>query len=140
MGGKSAMAVRPGGKGDVTKTHIIWKQAKVGASHCSPLLLGDRFCWFSGSGTVVSAKDGKVLQQERLDGVTNLYSSPIVAGDTIVLFTRNGGAYVMNAKNLEVIAQNELGDASGINASPALSNGQMLIRSNRFLYCIGAGK
>jgi outer membrane protein assembly factor BamB len=138
MGGKHAMAVRPGGAGDVTKTHIVWKQEKAGASQCSPLLLGERFLWFSGMGSVVSAKDGSTLQQERLEGVTNLYSSPIAAGDTIVLFTRKGTAYVMQAKDLKVLAENDLGDASGINASPALSNGQLFIRSNRYLYCIGA--
>jgi hypothetical protein len=87
--------------------------------------------------SVVSAKDGHMLQQERLDGLNNLYSSPVVAGDTIVLFTRQGGAHVVRAKNLEVIAYNELGDTSGINASPAVSNGQLFIRSNRNLYCIG---
>lgn len=137
MNGKLTMAVRPGGRGDVAKSHVVWKQEKVGASHCSPLLLGERLCWFSGMGNAVSIKDGAVRQQERFDGLANLYSSPIVAGDTIVLFTRKGGAYVMRAKDLELIAQNDLGDASGINASPAVSNGQLFIRSNRYLYCIG---
>ena len=137
MGGKSAMAVRPGGNGDVTKTHIVWKQEKVGASHCSPLMLGERFCWFSTTATTVSAKDGSVMQQKRLDDLFNLYSSPIVAGDTIVLFTRKTGAYVLRAKDLELLSQNDLGDTSGVNASPALSNGQLFIRSNRYLYCIG---
>ncbi len=140
MGGKNAMAVRPGGKGDVTKTHIVWKTEKVGASHCSPLLLGERFCWFSTTATAVSAKDGSVLQQKRMEDLNNLYSSPIIAGATIVLFARKSGAYVMRAKDLEVIAQNDLGDQSGINASPALSNGQLFIRSNRYLYCISAAK
>lgn len=140
MGGKNAMAVRPGGNGDVTKSHIVWKTEKVGASHCSPLLLGDRFCWFSTTATTVNAKDGSVVEQKRLDDLFNLYSSPIIAGDTIVLFTRKTGAYVLRAKDLAVIAQNDLGDTSGINASPALSNGQLFIRSNRYLYCIGPAK
>jgi hypothetical protein len=140
LGGKHAMAIRPGGRGDVTKTHVLWKQEKIGASHCSPLLLGDRLAWFSGTGNAVNVKNGAIEQQKRMEGLFNLYSSPIIAGDTIVLFTRKGGAYVMSAKNLDVLAENDLDDASGINASPALSNGQLFIRSNRYLYCIGAAK
>jgi outer membrane protein assembly factor BamB len=135
--GKYVMAVRPGGRGDVTQTHVIWKQEKVGANHCSPVLIGERLCWFSGLGYAVNVKDGSVLQQERLDGLQNLYSSAIAAGDAIIVFTRKGGAHVLRAKDLEVIAYNDLGDASGINASPAVSNGQLFIRSNRYLYCIG---
>lgn len=138
--GKLTMAIRPGGKGDVTKTHIVWKQEKVGANHCSPLLLGDRLCWFSTTAVAVSAKDGSILQQKRLEGLFNLYSSPITAGDKIALFTRNGVGYVLRAKDLEVLAENDLGDASGINASPALSKGQLFIRSNRYLYCIGTAQ
>ncbi|MCI0681972.1 MAG: PQQ-like beta-propeller repeat protein [Gemmataceae bacterium] len=140
LNGKLTMAIRPGGMGDVTKTHIVWKQTKVGASHCSPLLLGDRLCWFSTTAVAVGAKDGSILLQKRLEGLFNLYSSPVAAGDTIALFTRSGGSYVLRAADLEVLAENDLGDASGINASPALSKGQLFIRSNRHLYCIGTGK
>jgi outer membrane protein assembly factor BamB len=135
--GKYVMAVRPGGRGDVSKTHVIWKQEKIGANHCSPVLTGNRLCWFSGQAYAVSVKDGSVLKQERLEGLQNLYSSALAAGDAIVVFTRKGGAHVVRAKDLEVIAYNELGDESVINASPALSNGQLFIRSNRYLYCIG---
>ena len=138
--GKLTVAIRPGGRGDVSQTHIVWKQEKVGGSHCSPLLVGDRLCWFSGLARAVSAKDGSILQQERLEDLVNLYSSPISVGDTIVLFTRRTGAYTLRAKDLTVIHHNDLDDASGINASPALSGGQLFIRSNRYLYCIGPAK
>jgi outer membrane protein assembly factor BamB len=135
--GKLTLAIRPGGRGDVSQTHVVWKQEKVGGSHCSPLLMGDRLSWFSGLARAVSAKDGSILQQERLEDLVNLYSSPISAGETIVLFTRRTGAYTLRAKDLTVIHHNDLDDVSGINASPALSDGQLFIRSNRYLYCIG---
>ena len=48
--------------------------------------------------------------------------------------------YVLSAKDLSVLAQNELGDSSAFNASPALCDGQIFIRSNDYLYCIGAKK
>jgi outer membrane protein assembly factor BamB len=140
MGERHVMAIRPGGKGDVSKTHVVWRQPKAGASHCSPLLLGDRLVYLSGQATAVSTKDGRILEQKRLDGLVNLYASPIVAGDKILLFTRQGEAYVLSAKNLEILARNSLGDTATINASPALSGGQIFIRSDRYLYCIGAGR
>jgi hypothetical protein len=70
--------------------------------------------------------------------VENLYGSPILAGDKILVFTRYQGAYVLSADDkLEVLAHNQLGDDSAFNASPALVDGQLFIRSNEYLYCIG---
>jgi outer membrane protein assembly factor BamB len=140
LAGKHVQAIRPGGRGEATKTHLVWRQPKAGASHCSPLLVGDRFVYFSGQATALSLSDGSILQQERLDGIKNLYASPILVGDKIILFTRDAGGYVLDAKNLAVLAHNDLGDSSAFNASPALSNGRLYIRSNQYLYCIGPGK
>jgi hypothetical protein len=58
----------------------------------------------------------------------------------MVIFTKAGQGYVLRAADLKVVARNDLGDDSGINASPALSDGQLFIRSNRYLYCIGGRK
>jgi outer membrane protein assembly factor BamB len=66
--GKLAMAIRAGGRGDVAKTHVLWSQ-KAGASHTSPVLVGGRLCWFSGSAVALDARDGRVVGKERLDGV-----------------------------------------------------------------------
>src|SRR5260370_27853258 len=140
LNAKLTLAIRPGGRGDVNQTHLVWKQEKVGASHCSPFLVDDRLCWFSGLARAVSAKDGSILKQERLEDLANLYSSPISDGATIVVFTRRTGAYTLRAKDLTVINHNDLDDTSGINASPALSGGQLVIRSNGYLYCIGQAK
>jgi outer membrane protein assembly factor BamB len=137
--GKLAMAIRAGGRGDVAKTHVLWSQ-KAGASHTSPVLVGDRLCWFSGSAVALDARDGRVVGKERLDGVDRLYSSPVAAGGKMVIFTKAGQGYVLRAADLKVVARNDLGDDSGINASPALSDGQLFIRSNRYLYCIGGRK
>jgi outer membrane protein assembly factor BamB len=135
MTGPLTMAIRPGGRGDVTKTHVVWS-VKAGASHTSPVLVGDRLCWFSGQAVAVDAKDGRMLAKERLDGLNNPYSSPVTAGGKIALFTSSGVGYVLRAADLEVLARNDLKDDSGIVASPALSAGQLFIRSNRYLYCI----
>jgi outer membrane protein assembly factor BamB len=137
FGRKATIAVRAGGRGDVTKTHVLWNNTKIGASYCSPVLVGDKLFYFSGQATCVNAKTGEAIAQERLDGIMNLYSSPIVAGGKIYLFTRNQGAYVLTAdEKMKVLAKNDLGDASNINASPAASGGDLLIRSNEFVYCL----
>jgi outer membrane protein assembly factor BamB len=141
FGDKEFLAVRVGGLGDVNKSHIVWAQNKAGAPYCSPLLIGDRLFYFSGQAVALNIADGKVITQKRLDGIDRLYGSPIAAGDKILLFTRNQGAYILSADDkLTVLAHNDLGDESAINASPALADGQIFIRSNQYLYCIGKGK
>jgi glucose dehydrogenase len=137
FGRKRAAAIRAGGRGDVTKTHVLWSNDKVGASYCSPLLIGDRLFFFSGQATCLNRNTGEVIAQNRLDGVVQLYSSPIEANGKIVLFTRNQGAYVLSADDkMAVIAHNELGDTTSINASPAASDGDLLIRTQGYLYCL----
>ena len=140
VGEKEFLAVRAGGRGDVTKSHVLWTQTEAGASYCSPLLAGDRLFYFNRLAYSVRAKDGKIATKKRLSGVTNLYGSPILAGDKIILFTRYDGAYVLTADDkLKILAHNQLDDESAFNASPALVGGQLFMRSNEFLYCIGAG-
>ena len=137
FGRKAVTAIRAGGRGDVSKTHVVWTNSKVGASYCSPLVIGERLFFFSGQATCLNRITGELIAQNRLDGVTQLYSSPIVADNKIYLFTRNQGAYVLSAdEKMTVLAHNELGDASTINASPAASGNELLIRSQEYLYCL----
>jgi outer membrane protein assembly factor BamB len=137
FGRKAVAAIRAGGKGDVSKTHVVWSNTKVGASYCSPLVIGDRLYFFSGQATCLDRSTGEVITQNRLEGVTQLYSSPIAVGGKIYLFTRNQGAYVLSAdEKMTVLSHNDLGDTSNINASPAASQGDVLIRSQDFLYCV----
>lgn len=134
---RMVLAVRAGGRGDVTKTHVVWNNSKLGASYCSPLLSGDRLYLFSGMATCLDRLTGEVVAQERLDGVHQLYSSPILAGGKIYVFTRNQGAYVLSADDkMTVLAHNDLGDKTTINASPAASATELFIRSQEYLYCL----
>ena len=94
-------------------------------------------CAFSGMATCLNRLTGEVVAQNRLDGITNLYSSPIVADGKIYLFTRNQGAYIFSAdEKMSVLAHNDLGDTSAINASPAASGGDLFIRSQEYVYCL----
>lgn len=132
------LAVRPGGKDDVTDSHVVWKQLKAGASYCSPLLLGDRLYYFSGVAGCLKLDTGAIVFQERLASLGTEYSSPVAADGKIYLFTRRKGAYVLAAGDKpEVVAENNLGDPSDFVASPAVSHGQLFVRSQQYLYCIG---
>jgi outer membrane protein assembly factor BamB len=137
--GRTVAAIRAGGRGDVTKTHIIWKQQKVGAGYTSPLLIGDYLYFFSNQAVCVKAADGEVMFQERMAGLGTEYGSPVAADGRIYLFTRKGVGHVVAAKEkFEALAQNELG--GDFVASPAVSGGRLFIRDREFLYCIGAKK
>jgi outer membrane protein assembly factor BamB len=135
--GRVFLAVRAGGRGDVTKTHLLWRQ-KIGATNCSPILVGDYLYFFSMRACCLRADTGAIVFQEPLAGLGPEYPSPVAADGRIYLVTRRGNGYVLAAKDrLEVLANNDLGDTSGFVASPAISRGHLFIRSNEYLYCIG---
>src|SRR5262249_34391478 len=107
--GRVFMAVRTGGSGDVTKTHVLWRQ-KIGASYCSPVLAGDYLYFFSGQAHCLRADTGEIVFQQRLADVALEYSSPVFADGRIYLFTRGGTGLVLAPTNrLEVLAKNTLG-------------------------------
>lgn len=136
--GAAIMALKAGGRGDVTKTHILWKQKKAGANHTSPVLVGERLYWLSGQFWCIRADTGAIVFRERLYQSRGEYVSAVAGDGKIFAFTRRDGAFVLAAKDtFEQLAHNDLGDDSIFNASPAISHGHLLVRSNAFLYCLG---
>jgi outer membrane protein assembly factor BamB len=133
----TALAVKAGGRGDVNKTHVLWRK-DTGSSTCSPILVGDNLMWVSGTVVALSTASGKKAGQERLYSSWVEYVSPVAAGDKIFALTRFDGLFVVNATNFKKLAHNTFeGDNSIFNASPAIANGRIYIRSNKYLYCIG---
>ena len=132
------LAVRAGGRGDVEKTHVLWRK-RVGSSTASPVLTGDYLCWVSGTATWLKLADGATAHKERLYSSFNEYVSAVAAGDKIFALTRFDGLYVLaGGGKFAKLAHNEFaGDSSVFNASPAISDGRLYIRSNAYLYCIG---
>ena len=140
LGGRRSrcIAVRAGGRGDVTDTHTLW-EARVGANVSSPVIHEGHLYWVSDRNRVaycLRLSDGKVIYSERLD--SQPYASALLGDDKLYIVTRHGGTYVLSAKpKYEELAHNELDDRSTFNASPIVSNGRLFLRSDRFLYCIG---
>jgi outer membrane protein assembly factor BamB len=135
--GRLFLAIRAGGKGDVTNSHVAWRQ-KVGASYTSPVLVNDRFYFFSAFAYCLKADTGEVVFQERLPGLGNEYPSPVVVDSHIYFFARSGRGFVLAPSDkLDVLAQNEPLEGGGFVASPAVSGGRLFVRNNEYLYCLG---
>jgi outer membrane protein assembly factor BamB len=130
------MAIRPGGKGDVAATHMVWK-VPTGAPYISSIVQYDGLIYMIGDvgvATVVDAKTGTRVWQERIGGV---YSASPIAGDgKVYFFSENGETIVLSAGRApDVLARNKL-DARVL-GSPAISGGRVFIRSDSTLYAIG---
>jgi outer membrane protein assembly factor BamB len=134
----AALAVKAGGRGDVTSSHVLWK-AKAGASNCSPVLSGDQLCFVDGTVTALNLADGKTAFKERLYSGKNEYVSAVAAADKVYALTRNDGLFVLSGgSKFEKLGHLDFtGDTSVFNASPAISDGRLYLRSNEYLYCIG---
>jgi outer membrane protein assembly factor BamB len=144
IGGRSnsALAVRAGGKGDVTDSHVVWRLQR-GSNVSSPVYYNGHLYWASESRGVVYCVDaakGKLVYEERLNPTPGLiYASPLAADGKLYYVSREKGTYVVAARpQFKLLARNVLDADAGIfNASAVPSNGQLLLRSDRRLYCIG---
>lgn len=137
------MAIRAGGRGDVTATHVVWKNGK-GSNVPSPVL-HDGHLYFAhenlGLALCVNARTGDVVYEERLNpNPGQIYASPVLADGKLYYLGRGGVAVVLAADpKFRVLADNRLEGGRGVfNATPAFDGRRLLVRSNRALYCIGA--
>lgn len=135
------IAIRAGGRGDVTETHRLWEQKKTPVV-ATPVYHNGHLYWLGQRGIAVciNAEDGEVVYQERPSFRIRdkVYASGVLADGKIYYVTRKEGILVVKAgPEFEELAHNQLDDESVFNATPAISNGRLLIRSDRFLYCIG---
>lgn len=135
-------AIRRGGRKDVSKTHREW-QARDSSYVPTPLLFADHLFWVTDKGQAfcVNAKTGKTVTRARLQGLKSggrsVYASPIKVGDNIYVVTRRSGTYVFDATpEMKQITKSEPLDDSDFNATPAVSNGRVYLRSNKAVYCV----
>lgn len=136
------LAIRAGGRGDVSSSHILW-ESKKSTKVPTPLLAGDRlYCVAErGATACLATADGKTIFEERLQvsgGGDKIYASPVLADGKIYIVTRQGETVVLAAgKEFSELGRNNLADQSIFNATPAIRDGQIFIRSDKFLYCVG---
>lgn len=142
LGGRSnrAIAVKLGGRGDVTKTHKLW-EVTIGANVTSPVYYDGHLYWASDKAieNCLRASDGSEVYRERLPTRARIYSSIVRAGNKLYVTTRDQGILVLAAKpEYQELAINVIeSDETLVNASPAVSGNQLLLRTDSYLYCIG---
>jgi outer membrane protein assembly factor BamB len=138
------LAIRPDGKGDVTKSHLVWRSSKSSPFIPSPLLYGDHLYMVNDIISVAlcyEAKTGKLLYQERLgEPIKHGFSASPVGVNGKVFFTNDlGETFVLRAgPRFELLHVNRLHETTL--ASPALVGGRWYWRTQRHLLCIGKGK
>jgi outer membrane protein assembly factor BamB len=144
LGGRKnrAIAVRCGGRGDVTATHKLW-EVDIGANVTSPIHHDGKLYWASDRGIAccLDAATGETLMQNRLPANGRIYASMVYGDGKLYVTTRDAGMIVLAAKpeytelSTNVIASDE----NLFNAAPAISKGKLYLRTNGWLYCIGEG-
>jgi len=133
-------AVKLGGEGDVTQSHMAWHTPRrVGRDQPSPIVIGDFMLAVSmdGIGCCYDVKSGRELWKDRLG--TKFTSSPIAANGLAYFQSDSGETIVVKpGPTLEILNRNPLPAASDeiFRASLAPSRGQIFSRSNKTLYCL----
>jgi outer membrane protein assembly factor BamB len=142
IGGRSgiaALAVRAGGRGDVTDTHRLWTGRK-GSNVSSPILHEGHLYWMNdnlGIAYCADARTGEIRYEERVDRAGQVYASPLLAEGRLYYVSRQGRTFVLAAKpQFEQLAVNELGERGMFNSGLIASHGRLYLRSNRYLYCL----
>ncbi len=138
--GGTAMAIKPGGRGDVGETQVQWTMKNDPARIGSPIIVGDYLFGITMNGIVDCSRisDGERLWRERMsDGGANggSWGSLVAANGRIYALTQSGTTYVFEAASTyKPLSINPLGEAT--NASPAIAGMAIYIRTNNHLWCI----
>jgi len=133
---KHILAIDPTGSGNVTDTHVTWRTIQGAAYVPSPIVAGDFLLVVSDGGiaTCFDASSGAPLWRERLAGTQS--ASPVLADGIVYCFSDRGEATLIRpGEEFDVVATNRLEEP--ISSSPAISQGQIFVRTHEALYCIG---
>ena len=133
MGKADVWAIRPGGHGVVTNTHVAWKVKQNVPGKPSLLLVGDLLFMVSDSGTAtcIDAKTGAVVWEQKIGG--HFSASPIYAEGRVCFFSEEGVATVIEAGHaFKQLAQNQLDE--GFMGSAAVSGKALFLRTKTHLY------
>ena len=131
--------VKLGGSGDITAAARVWEKRNLGTDSASPVIFGGKVCLmnFKGKTWCLDLQTGDELWVSSLDGKGMVYSSPVLAGDTLYVCREEGDVYVSRITDagLEPLNRAKFDDA--FIASPVLLRGRLLLRGEKNLWCIG---
>jgi outer membrane protein assembly factor BamB len=135
------IAVRLGGSGDVTKSHILWDiMRKTQRDVGSPILWKDLVYIGDRQGYIAAhdVKTGEMLFKERI-GSKSFSASPVAVRDRLLFLMEDGMTVVVEpGRALKIAGRNSLTDPGDFRASPAIADGRLYLRSQSNLYCIGS--
>ena len=130
------MAIRTGGRGDITSSHVVWA-VPTGAPYVSSLLHYDGIVYMAndvGVLTAVDATTGERVWQERVEGVFS--ASPVGGAGHVYFVSENGDTIVVKAgRKPQIVARNPVGERAL--ASPAIANGRVFLRTDEHVIAIG---
>ncbi len=132
------LCIRPGGEGDVTDSHVVWKNTKQVPFCASPLYFGGLVYTVKDGGflSCLDAKDGELLKRDRLPGGGSYYSSPVAGDGKIYLLDERGRLSVVRAgRDWRVLARSDFEEDAY--ATPAIADGRIYLRTAGHLYCFG---
>ncbi|MHB1456474.1 MAG: outer membrane protein assembly factor BamB family protein [Armatimonadota bacterium] len=130
-------AIRTDGKGDVTKTNILWQASDGLPDITSPATNGDLVLLLTTEGTLTcyDAKDGKKLWDHAFEATFR--ASPIIVGNRVYILDSEGTMHILAlGRNLSEISKQQIGENT--NATPAFVDGRIYIRTEKQLICVGA--
>jgi outer membrane protein assembly factor BamB len=144
IGNGLAIALKPGGSGDVTESQRLWRLPRIKNSIGSGVIHEGHFYAISAEGIAecFELKTGNKIWEERLQGPTSRnssWSSMLLAGDKIYVPNQSGDVFVLRAEpKFEVLACNSINEPT--NASLAASDGELFLRTDKGLWCFGSGE
>jgi outer membrane protein assembly factor BamB len=137
-------AIRLGGSGDVTKSHVVWQLIRQGHRDVSSPFLWQGLYYGADRDSRLAPHDiktGKIVYNEKLsNGKANSMASPVmIRGKLLFLLDDGTGVVVEPGREFKVVARNKVGDGESLDfgASPAIADGRLYLRSQSHLYCIG---
>jgi outer membrane protein assembly factor BamB len=133
------IAIKPGGQGDISETHVMWTYAKYVPFCASPVVVGDRLFSVNDHGIVscLSVHTGKPSKQGRLEANGSYYSSPVAGDGKIYLLSEEGKLTVISdSGDWQVLHTADFGENAY--ATPAVVDGKIYLRTVSSLYCFGA--
>lgn len=135
-GARHTVAIKTGGKGDVTKTHLAWER-KRDFPYVPSLLLVEGLLFAVHDRGIAScriARTGKNVWEERLGYAVT--SSPVLVGGKIYVVSEKGDVFVFGAtRKFKLLARNSVGES--VFATPAVADNRLFIRGAKHLWCIG---
>ena len=132
------VAIKPGGEGDITTTHVLWETNRFVPFCASPLYYRGLIFTIKDGGILacLGVQAGEAQKQKRLAATGDYYSSPVAGDGKVYLLSEEGKLTVVDAKDQwQVLATADFGEP--VFATPALVAGRIYLRTQGHLYCFG---